>query len=95
MGYHLEIKTPAKKYIKKIQDKKLKSFYQQAFEEIENDPYTAGNLKKGDIAGVFVYDFSYQGTEHKVAYTVKDQTITFLLAGTHETFYKQLKRYWH
>lgn len=92
--YHLIIKTPAKKYIKKIQDKNLRSLYQNAFQDIEEHPYTAGNLKKGDIAGIFVYDFSCQGTEHKVAYTVEDQTITFLLAGTHGNFYQSLKRYW-
>lgn len=92
--YHLVIKTPAKKYIKKLQNKQLRSLYQNAFEDIKTNPYTAGNLKKGDIAGIFVYDFSYQGTEHKVAYTVDGQTITFLLAGTHENFYKHLKRYW-
>lgn len=89
--YHLVIKTPAKKYIKKIRDKHLKRLYQNAFEEIEAHPYTAGRLKKGDISGIFVFDFSYQGTEHKVAYTVEEEIITFLLAGTHENFYQDLK----
>jgi len=69
--------------MKKIQDKNLRFLYQNVFQDAEEHMHTAGNLKKEDIAGIFVYDFL-----SRVAYTVENQTITFLLAGTYENFCK-------
>src|SRR5699024_1501118 len=86
------IKTPATKYIKKIRQKKLKQLYQEAFTAVLQDPYTAGDMKRGDLAGIFVYSCSFQKTEHRVAYVIEEETVVFLLAGTHENFYQELKR---
>jgi len=93
MGYRFRIKTTAKKYIKKIRQKKLKQLYEEAFTAVLQAPYTAGDMKRGDLAGIFVYSFSFQKTEHRVAYVIEEDTVVFLMAGTHENFYQELKRY--
>lgn len=94
MSYNFRIKTPAKKYIKKIREKQLKKLYEEAFVTILNQPYTSGDLKRGDLAGIFVYSFFYQKTEYRLAYVIENDIVVFLLAGTHENFYRELKRYW-
>jgi len=57
----------------------------------------AGEEKKGDLAGVFVYKFKLNNQETLLAYelrpTPKAPTEAMLLAvGPHENFYAALKR---
>ena len=86
---------PAAKFIKKLRDKKLKMLYQDAVDKIRED-HTIGEIKTGDLSGVYGYDIYYNRTNYELAYTVeyqKDKVIIVIMAGTRENFYDQLKQY--
>ena len=55
------------------------------------DP-TLGEAKKGDLAGVFVYKFACVGQLYLLAYEYDPESRLLLLVGTHENFYRTLKR---
>lgn len=52
----------------------------------------SGEAKKGDLAGVYVYKFDCIGQQYLLAYEYDPKTRLLLLVGTHENFYRQLKR---
>ena len=56
------------------------------------DNPTLGEQKKGDLAGIFVYKFSHNTQLYLLAYTFDPATLTLILLGTHENFYRELKR---
>ncbi len=58
---------------------------------IVHDP-TVGEAKKGDLAGVFVYKFSCTGQFTLLAYEYDPSSRMLLLLGSHENFYRDLKR---
>ena len=87
------ISPPASKYFKKLRDKRLKDLFKESIEEICKNPY-AGQLKKGDLSGIYGYDLYYQGTNYEIAYVIEDKIIVIIMAGTRENFYEQLKKYW-
>lgn len=83
------------KYFKKIKDKQLKERYKMAINLIVSD-YTIGSLKSGDLSGIYSYDIYYNKTNYELAYTVKiedNEVIIFILAGTRQNFYQELKKY--
>lgn len=53
-----------------------------------------GALKVGDLAGIRVYKFKLNNQNSLLAYSYKDNTITLTLLalGSHENFYRDLKR---
>jgi hypothetical protein len=51
-----------------------------------------GEAKKGDLSGVFVYKFSCAGQLTLLAYEYDPGTRLLLLLGSHENFYRDLKR---
>jgi mRNA interferase RelE/StbE len=55
------------------------------------DP-TLGEAKRGDLANVFVYKFQCVGSRFLLAYEYDPKTRLLLLVGTHENFYRDLKR---
>lgn len=86
---------PAAKFIKKLKDKKLKMLYQEAIDKIRDD-HTVGEVKTGDLSGVYGYDIFYNKTNYELAYSVEyreDKVIVVIMAGTRENFYDQLKQY--
>ncbi len=62
-----------------------------AVRTIVDDP-TVGEAKKGDLAGVFVYKFKCAGQLALLAYEYDPATRLLLLLGSHENFYRELKR---
>ena len=81
--------------MKKIKDKKLITLYQEAIDKIRED-HTIGELKSGDLSGVYCYDIYYSKINYELAYTVEyedDKVIIVIMAGTRENFYDELKRY--
>ncbi len=52
----------------------------------------SGQAKKGDLAGVFVYKFECVSQVYLLAYEYDPGTRVLLLVGTHENFYRNLKR---
>lgn len=86
---------PAAKFLKKIKDKKLKALYMEAIDRIRED-HTVGEVKVGDLSGIYGYDIFYNKTNYELAYRVEyveDKIIVVIMAGTRENFYEQLKRY--
>ncbi len=51
-----------------------------------------GEQKKGDLAEIYVYKFSHQTQLFLLAYSFDPATLTLILLGTHENFYRELKR---
>lgn len=62
-----------------------------AVADIVRDP-TLGAAKRGDLAGVFVYTFKCRGQLTLLAYEYDPNTRLLLLLGSHENFYRDLKR---
>ena len=63
----------------------------QAMVEIVRDP-TIGEAKKGDLSGVYVYKFDCVKQRFLLAYEYDPASRLLLLVGTHENFYRNLKR---
>jgi hypothetical protein len=64
--YELRLLPLAGKFIKKIKDKRLKTFFLDALDKIKEDPYI-GEAKTGDLLGVFGYDVYYDKTNYEIA----------------------------
>lgn len=62
-----------------------------AVQAIVDDP-TLGEKKMGDLAGVLVYKFKCSGQLTLLAYEYDPATRLLLLLGSHEDFYRELKR---
>lgn len=93
--YEIRFLPPAAKYLKKIKDKKLKELYKNAIDKIRED-YTVGELKTGDLSGIYSMDIYYNKTNYELAYTVEykaSEIVVVIMAGTRENFYEELKRY--
>lgn len=91
----LRFLPPAAKFLKKIKDKNLKLLYKEALEKILQD-HTVGEMKTGDLSGIYGYDIYYNKTNYELAYRVEyvdDKIIVVIMAGTRENFYEELKRY--
>jgi mRNA-degrading endonuclease YafQ of YafQ-DinJ toxin-antitoxin module len=53
---------------------------------------TAGDAKRGDLAGIFVLKFKSNKVEWLLAYRIiSKQEIALLVVGPHENFYRDLK----
>jgi len=70
---------------------KQKADVDDAVAEIVRDP-SVGEAKKSDLAGVYVYKFNCCGQPALLAYEYDPQTRLLLLLGSHEIFYRDLKR---
>ncbi|TAL65166.1 MAG: type II toxin-antitoxin system RelE/ParE family toxin [Legionella sp.] len=62
-----------------------------AVAEIVRNP-TLGEAKIGDLAGIFVYKFRCSGQLTLLAYEYDDVSRMLKLLGSHENFYRDLKR---
>ena len=62
-----------------------------AVKVIFSDPL-AGEAKRGDLAGVYVFKFESQSQLLLLAYEFDPTTHHLLLLGSHENFYRELKR---
>ena len=71
-----------------LQQKKV---VDNAVEVIVSNPLV-GDAKRGDLSGVYVYKFKSQTQLVLLAYEFDPQTRHLLLLGTHENFYRDLKR---
>lgn len=63
----------------------------QAVEDIVSDP-TIGELKKADLSGIYVYKFDCVNQLFLLAYEYDLDNRVLLLVGTHENFYRNIKR---
>jgi mRNA interferase RelE/StbE len=93
--FELRYHKRAEKYFRKLKEKGLKEAYRTALRKISEDPYQ-GNLKIGDLAGIYCLDVYYNKTNFEIAYRIYEedgQFVVVILAGTRENFYEELKRY--
>lgn len=65
----------------------------KAIQQIIDNP-AIGVQKKGDLVDIFVYKFNMVNQLTLIAYTFENKQIilTFVAIGTHENFYRDLKR---
>ena len=73
--------------------KNQKKTLDKAVQKIKENP-KAGEAKKEDLTGVRVYKFKMSGQLMLLAYTDKDKAahLILLALGTHENFYRDLKK---
>lgn len=64
----------------------------QAVKSIVNNP-KVGETKVGDLHGVQVYKYKSQNQQILLAYEVVDSTLYLYTFGSHENFYRDLKKY--
>jgi mRNA interferase RelE/StbE len=53
----------------------------------------AGTMKSGDLQGVHIYKFRMGGIQILLAYEVSEYTLYLYTFGSHENFYRKLKKY--
>lgn len=75
---------------KKLQ-KNQKADVDDAVDAILSAP-EQGEAKRGDLLGVYVYKFRSNNQLMLLAYEWNPQTRLLLLLGSHENFYRDLKR---
>ena len=63
----------------------------QAVADIVREP-NMGEAKKGDLSGVYVHKFDCVNQLFLLAYEYDPTTRVLLLLGSHENFYRNLKR---
>jgi len=63
----------------------------QAVAKIVVDP-VVGAAKKGDLQGVYVYKFECVNQRFLLAYEYDLATRVLLLVGSHENFYRKIKK---
>lgn len=73
-----------------------KSDLDKAVKAVSHNPHI-GTAKVGDLVGVFIYKFKMAKQLALLAYTHDNHTatLTLLALGSHENFYRDLKRTVH
>jgi hypothetical protein len=84
-------KPPFRKFVKK-QSRALQLSIEDEIEKIAENP-AIGEAKMGDLQGFQVHKFSYKKQKFLIAYRVFKTEILFYQVGTHENFYRNLKKY--
>ncbi len=64
----------------------------EAVKSVSNDP-TIGDMKVGDLLGIRVYKFKAKKQPILLAYEVVGSTLYLYTFGSHENFYRDLKKY--
>jgi mRNA-degrading endonuclease YafQ of YafQ-DinJ toxin-antitoxin module len=81
-------------------ERKVKKLHPNAKRDLDNtvrllmENPLAGELKKGDLSGVRVFKFKMRNQLTLLAYCYDetDSVLTFLALGSHENFYRDLKK---
>ena len=84
-------KAPFKKFVKK-QNRGFQLVIEDEAEKIRDNP-DIGEAKTGDLRGFLVHKFVFQKQEYLIAYKSERDCMTCYMIGTHENFYRELKRY--
>jgi mRNA-degrading endonuclease RelE of RelBE toxin-antitoxin system len=64
-----------------------KEVIDKVIKKIQNTP-EKGDLKKGDLAGVYTETFTMHGAQFRIMYEFSEDTITLLRFGPRENFYQ-------
>jgi hypothetical protein len=84
-------KPPFKKFVKK-QARPLQLSIEDEIEKILEYP-EVGETKKGDLREFRVHKFAFKKQKLLIAYQVLVNEILFYMVGSHENFYRNLKKY--
>jgi hypothetical protein len=82
--------TPAFRRFVKKQSVPLHLVIQDEVDRIIADPHI-GEGKKGDLAVFRVHKFRFHRQEYLIAYEAGDEHLLFVMIGSHENFYRDLK----
>jgi mRNA-degrading endonuclease RelE of RelBE toxin-antitoxin system len=80
-----------KRYVKKL-PLQFQQVILDTVEEVLADP-KVGQLKKGDLEGFRVHKFTMGRQLTLIAYKAENDSLVLYQVGSHENFYKNLKRY--
>jgi len=69
----------------------IKEIVDKAVRDIVQNP-NLGESKKGDLAGLYVYKFKVHQQEKLLAYFWNKTQMILVNLGTHENFYRDLKK---
>ena len=84
--------APAFRRFVKKQSLPLQLAIQDGVDGIGDNP-GIGEEKKGDLTGFRVHKFRFHQQEYLIAYEVVKSNLIFVMIGTHENFYRELKKY--
>jgi hypothetical protein len=84
-------KPPFRKFVKK-QTRPLQLSIEDEIEKILENP-RIGESKRGDLLGFRVHKFSFKKQRLLIAYKVSPNEMLFYMVGSHENFYRNLKKY--
>ncbi|CAM3794100.1 type II toxin-antitoxin system RelE/ParE family toxin [Polynucleobacter antarcticus] len=93
----INYKRPFTHFVKKA-IKPLKLAIKDNVTRISNNP-NLGEPKLGDLKGIFIHKFRFDGQEYLMAYRCRVNSkieiiwIDFYKVGSHENFYDDLKQY--
>ncbi len=84
-------KPPFRKFVKK-QTRPFQLVIEDEVENIIQNP-ELGDLKKGDLSNFRIHRFFYGKQTFLISYRQWESEIVFYTLGSHENFYRGLKRY--
>jgi len=87
----IRYKAPFRKFVKK-QTRPLQLAIEDEIEKIAGNP-AIGESKIGDLQGIQVHKFKFQRQTFLIAYRITESGLLFYSIGTHESFYRDLKKY--
>jgi hypothetical protein len=80
-----------RKFVKK-QLPPMQLAIQDEIDRISSQP-ELGKGKKGDLDSIQVHKFKFQRQEYLIAYEAGEGKLILFMIGTHENFYRDLKKY--
>jgi len=90
MAISIRVTPTFERAVKKLHTRDKKEL-DEAVREIAANP-GIGVAKKGDLAGVYVHKFKINKQEVLLSYQYAPSELILLSLGSHENFYRKLKR---
>ena len=84
-------KTEFKKSYKKLYQNQ-RDIVNKEIKKIAENP-RIGVEKVGDLQGIFVHKFYVFDQQFLIAYTFDEKTMTLVMLGVHENFYRKVKKF--
>ncbi|MEW5909531.1 MAG: type II toxin-antitoxin system RelE/ParE family toxin [Thermodesulfobacteriota bacterium] len=84
--------SPAFRRFVKKQSFPFQLAIQDEVDKITSNP-VVGEEKKSDLAGFQVHKFIFHRQEYLIAFETQKEELVFVMIGTHQNFYRDLKKY--
>ena len=95
MAYRYEIIPSAAKDLLKLTRRNhpmLLALVTAHIPTILEDPYKAGEAKKGDLAGLRAYNFRMSNVAYRLVYQIEGDVVVFIAIGPHDAAYERAGR---